>query len=95
MAQYSGSIELISGIKQANNGNFPLVEASAIQVDDTDKRLNTILAELDYKIENIDISNIDTYTKEQIDDKLSNITASGVDISEEKLNNMLAEVLGE
>lgn len=46
MAQYNGSIELISGIKQANNGNFPLVDASAVQVDDTGKRLNEALQEL-------------------------------------------------
>lgn len=46
-------------------------------------------------IANIDISNIDTYTKSEIDEKLNNITTSGVDISEEELNNMLIDVLGE
>lgn len=46
MAKYSGSITLISGIKQANNGTFPLVDASAVQVDDTGKRLNEKLSEL-------------------------------------------------
>lgn len=46
MAEYNGSIELISGIKQANNGDFPLVDASAVQVDDTGKRLNEALEEM-------------------------------------------------
>ena len=32
---YTGSVELISGIKQKNNGTFPLVDASAVRVDDT------------------------------------------------------------
>lgn len=44
MSKYNGTIELISGIKQANDQDFPLVEASAVQVDDTGKRLD---AELD------------------------------------------------
>ena len=37
---YNGSIELISGIKQKNNGNFPLVDATAVRVDDA-TRLDT------------------------------------------------------
>lgn len=37
---YTGSIDLISGIRQKNGGNFPLLEASAVQVgDDPDVRL--------------------------------------------------------
>lgn len=46
MSKYSGSIELISGIRQANGGDFPLVDASAIQVDDTGKRLDKALEEI-------------------------------------------------
>lgn len=38
---YNGSIELISGIKQANNGTFPLVDASAVRITDT-QRLSDI-----------------------------------------------------
>ena len=34
MAKYNGSVELISGITQANNQDFPLMESHAIQVDD-------------------------------------------------------------
>jgi len=50
MAQYNGSIELISGIKQANNGTFPLVDASAVQVDDSGKRLDVALEEASVKV---------------------------------------------
>ena len=46
MAKYNGSIELISGITQKNGGNFPLVDATAVQVDDTGKRLDVRLKEL-------------------------------------------------
>ena len=31
---YNGSVELLSGIKQVNNGNYPLVDASAVYVQD-------------------------------------------------------------
>lgn len=34
MAKYTGSTTLISGITQKNNGNFALVEASAVQYKD-------------------------------------------------------------
>ena len=37
LTNYSGSVELISGIKQKNNGNFPLMEANAIQIDNDGK----------------------------------------------------------
>lgn len=46
MAKYDGSIELIGGLIQANNKDFPLVDASAVQVDDTGKRLNQALEEM-------------------------------------------------
>ena len=36
---YTGSVELISGIVQKNNGTFPLVDASAVRVTDN-KRLD-------------------------------------------------------
>lgn len=42
---YEGSVELISGIKQANNGTFPLVDASAVRVTDS-KRLNEALTDI-------------------------------------------------
>lgn len=46
MAKYNGSIELISGITQKNGGNFPLLDASAIQVDETGQRLNEIIDDI-------------------------------------------------
>lgn len=39
MAEYTGSIELISGIKPKNNGDFPLVEAKDVLMPDG-KRLD-------------------------------------------------------
>lgn len=35
MAAYKGSVELISGITQKNGGTFPLMDAAAVQYDDT------------------------------------------------------------
>lgn len=49
MAKYNGSVELISGITQKNGQNFPLADASAIQVNDDDKRLDEELVELEQK----------------------------------------------
>jgi lysophospholipase L1-like esterase len=46
MAEFKGSIELIDGIKPKNNGDFPLVSAHDVQVDDTGKRLDEKLAEI-------------------------------------------------
>ena len=40
---YSGSVEVVSGLKQKNGANFPIVEASAIYVSD-DKRLSDIIS---------------------------------------------------
>lgn len=57
MAEYKGSISLISGLTQANNGEFPLVDAGAVNVSITgdgtpqstsgkSDRLDTILAKM-------------------------------------------------
>lgn len=43
---YNGSVTLISGIVQKNNGKFPLVDATAIRIDD-----NTRLSDLAFNIE--------------------------------------------
>lgn len=43
---YNGSIELISGLKPKNNGNFPLVNAPDVQVDDDGTRLPAALAKI-------------------------------------------------
>ena len=52
MAEYKGSVTLISGITQKNNGQFPLVAASAVQYkneengDGTFKSVETKIDEL-------------------------------------------------
>ena len=48
MAKYNGSVELISGITQANNQDFPLMESHAIQVDDEGTRLDEVLGKVQY-----------------------------------------------
>ena len=53
MAEYSGSIELISGITQKGGGDFPLAAAKDIQVDADGKRLDTKLTEQDDEIKQI------------------------------------------
>ena len=53
MAEYNGSIELISGITQKGGGTFPLAAAKDIQVDASGKRLDTKLAEQDNEIAQI------------------------------------------
>lgn len=51
LSSYKGSVTLISGIKQANNGTFPLLEANAVQVDEDGTRLDAKLTELEGQIE--------------------------------------------
>ena len=51
LKNYNGTVELIAGITQKGNGNFPLVEANAVQIDETGTRLDDKLANLDDKIE--------------------------------------------
>lgn len=46
MAEYSGSIELISGITPKNNGDFPLVNAHDVQINSDGQRLDEILLEI-------------------------------------------------
>ena len=43
---YSGSVDLISGLRPKNNGAFPLLTAHDVQVDENGKRLDAILAEI-------------------------------------------------
>lgn len=46
MAEYSGSIDLISGIRPKNNGKFPLVNAKDVQVDNDGTRLDAKINEI-------------------------------------------------
>lgn len=43
---YNGSIELISGLKPKNNGDFPLVNAQDVQAGDDGTRLPVMLAKI-------------------------------------------------
>lgn len=47
MAEYNGTIDLISGIRPKNNGSFPLVDAKDVQTDDNGKRLNEVITEFE------------------------------------------------
>lgn len=51
MDNYKGSIELISGLKQKNNGNFPLLNTEQIQAKSDGTRLDKVLADLGSDIE--------------------------------------------
>ena len=52
---YTGSIDLISGIRQKNNGTFALAEANAIQTKDDGTRLDAELESIKSSILNIAI----------------------------------------
>lgn len=65
MAEYKGSVELISGLKQKNNGNFPLVDATAVQYDSTGKNVKQAIDELAAGEGN------ETITTEEIDELFS------------------------
>ena len=68
MADYKGSVTLISGLTQANNGNFPLIDASAVnfKIDtngqivpkeaDASDRLDTLLSRLTKKVDSLPTS---------------------------------------
>lgn len=65
MAEYKGSVELISGLKQKNNGSFPLVDATAVQYDATGKNVKQAIDELAAGEGN------ETITTEEIDELFS------------------------
>lgn len=46
LKNYTGSITLISGLKPRNNGDFPLMEAHDIVVDEDGTRLDEKLANI-------------------------------------------------
>lgn len=76
LSNYNGSVTLISGIRQANNGTFPLLEANAVQVDEAGTRLDEKMEELERdKVDKIDGKGLSTndYTTEE-KNKLENIT---------------------
>ena len=68
MAKYNGSVELISGLKQANNQDFPLVDASAVQVNDNGDRLDEVLNEKLNKSEIVNYSSASVSTTTPVSD---------------------------
>lgn len=61
MAAYKGSVELISGITQKNGGSFPLMDAAAVQYDDTGKNVKQAIEELESAS-----GNVEAITEEEI-----------------------------
>ena len=47
MAKYKGSVEIISGITQKNGGKFMLMDAAAVQYNDTGKSVKDVIGELE------------------------------------------------
>lgn len=68
LSNYKGSVTLISGIAQANGGDFALMEASAIQTQEDGTRLDTELNSIQTNITNLktDIGNIIEATSAEI-----------------------------
>lgn len=58
MAGYNGTIELISGIKPKNDGNFPLVHAKDVQIMDDGTRLSEVLNNDVFPLQDISVSSV-------------------------------------
>lgn len=56
MAKYKGSVEIISGITQKNGGKFMLMDAAAVQYNDTGKSVKDVIGELEAGVGNEIIS---------------------------------------
>lgn len=94
MANYNGSIELISGITPKNNGDFALVNAKDVQVDETGMRLDEKLLNLE------EVSNLSDEVKAEIvQQALDSETIKSMKTSVETLqttsNNLSKEVFGD
>ena len=96
---YSGSIELISGLKQKNNNDFPLMEANAIQVDANGKRLDAALAELaDQGFTEEDIENVFAHqTFTELSTKVSSNSESinSINTNLDEINETLKDFKGD
>jgi hypothetical protein len=90
MGKYNGNTELISGLKQKNNGNFPLMEASAIQVDDEGTRLDEKLKKLEDTSEIVN----DVLASETVSKIQANISSlqSGLDANTKEISDIGTEV---
>ena len=52
LKNYDGSIDLISGVRQKNNGDFPLMDAHAVQTREDGTRLDAEIEEIRLLAEN-------------------------------------------
>ena len=90
---FKGSIELISGITQKNNQDFPLIEAHAVQADESGKRLDEALGSISIDDDTI----VDAITSSQdwkdIVTKITNNETQNSKNEEEinKLNDRISE----
>lgn len=78
MDNYKGSIELISGLKQKNNGDFPLLNTEQIQAKSDGTRLNEVIDDLNSNINNgVGKSQINGSNTGEIFNDYTNNIASG------------------
>lgn len=77
LESYKGSIELISGITQANNKDFALIDASAVQTKEDGTRLDAELETLKEQVDNLSTPTV-TPDKVLISDSEGKITTSDV-----------------
>ena len=73
---YNGSVELISGIKQKNNGTFPLVDAAAVRIDDS-----TRLSDIDSPVLYGKTQDLSSTQKAQARTNIGAAGADDIDIS--------------
>lgn len=66
MSAYKGSVELISGITQKNGGDFPLMDASAVQYDDTGMRMDEKMRTVSEKVKTLETEKGVSITEEEI-----------------------------
>lgn len=70
--EYKGSVTLISGLRQANNGKFPLVDATAVQYKNEENEDGTFKS-VEQKIDEIAGDNSKFATSEDVDNIISDL----------------------
>lgn len=90
---YTGTVEVISGLKQKNNAKFPIVEASAVWVSDN-KSLEDLIDGLDGSSIKEYVDNKSSTQSSQYNDVINNHESRIGNIEQELNNNSLsAEVI--
>lgn len=75
---YNGTIQLISGITPKNNGDFPLVNAKDVYVDDN-TRLNTAIGKVEDTATG-DLCNISILTQAEYQELINSGTVNNLTI---------------